>query len=191
LFWILSSYLAPILPLMTQKVEHFLSASITWSPPPLLAHTIRPFEPLMQRVEKSQIEAMINASKDSLAPSSVKSSALIDPIASMIGYDDFAKVDLRIARIVKAETVTGATKLLRLTLEIGEDKPRIVFAGIKDAYPQPQLLEGRLTVMVANLEPRKMRFGISEGMVLAAGPGKKDIWLLSPDAGAQPGMRVR
>ncbi|OQW94874.1 MAG: methionine--tRNA ligase [Beggiatoa sp. IS2] len=191
LFWVLMSYLAPILPLMTQKAETFLATSVTWAPAPLLAHTIQPFQSLMQRVEKSQIEAMMVASQENLTPSAVKKSSPIDPIAPTIVYDDFAKVDLRIARILKAEPVEGAEKLLQLTLDVGEEKPRTVFAGIKEAYPQPQLLEGRLTVMVANLEPRKMRFGLSEGMVLAAGPGKKDIWLLSPDAGAQPGMQVR
>ncbi|HEX20408.1 MAG TPA: methionine--tRNA ligase subunit beta, partial [Acidiferrobacteraceae bacterium] len=106
-----------------------------------------------------------------------------------IEYDDFAKLDLRIARIVKAEHVEGADKLLRLTLDLGGET-RNVFAGIKDAY-NPEDLEGRLTVMIANLAPRKMRFGVSEGMVLAAGPGKKDLWILSPDDGAEPGMRVK
>lgn len=107
-----------------------------------------------------------------------------------ISIDDFAKIDLRIARIVKAEDVEGAEKLLKLTLDIGEEKPRTVFAGIKSAY-QPADLEGKLTVMVANLAPRKMKFGLSEGMVLAAGPGGKDLWILEPHAGAQPGMRVK
>jgi len=109
--------------------------------------------------------------------------------ASKITFDDFAKLDLRVARIVKAEQVEGADKLLRLTLDLGGET-RTVFAGIKSAY-QPEALEGRLTVMVANLAPRKMRFGVSEGMVLAAGPGGKDIFLLQPDAGATPGMRVK
>ncbi len=112
-----------------------------------------------------------------------------NPIKPVVDYDDFAKVDLRIARIVKAEYVEGADKLLQLTLDIGGET-RNVFAGIKDAY-KPEDLEGRLTVMVANLAPRKMRFGVSEGMVLAAGPGKQDLWILSPDDGAQPGMRVK
>ena len=112
-----------------------------------------------------------------------------DPIKETIEYDDFAKIDLRIAKIVKAEHVEGADKLLRLTLDIGGET-RNVFAGIKEAY-NPEDLEGKLTVMVANLAPRKMRFGISEGMVLAAGPGKKDLWVLHPDDGAQPGMRVK
>ena len=107
-----------------------------------------------------------------------------------ITIDDFTKVDLRIARIVNAEQVEGAEKLLKLTLDIGEETPRTVFAGIKAAY-DPEQLKDRLTVMVANLAPRKMKFGLSEGMVLAAGPGGKELWILSPDSGAQPGMRVK
>ena len=112
-----------------------------------------------------------------------------NPIADEINIDDFFKVDLRVARIVKAEHVEGADKLLRLTLDIGGET-RNVFAGIKAAY-DPTMLEGRLTVMVANLAPRKMRFGLSEGMVLAAGPGNSDIFILSPDEGAEPGMRIK
>lgn len=192
LFWVLMGYLAPILPILTESVENFLAAKVTWQPEPLLAHTINPFKPLMKRVEKKSIEAMIEASKESLAatnPATTQVSS-IEPIREPIGYEEFSQIDLRIARIIKAETVEGAQKLLRLTLDVGEEKPRNVFAGIKDAY-EPEQLTGRLTVMVANLAPRQMRFGISEGMVLAAGPGKKDIFLLSPDEGAQPGMRVK
>lgn len=113
----------------------------------------------------------------------------MDPIADEIDIDTFASVDLRVARIVNAERVEGAEKLLRLTLDIGGEQ-RNVFAGIKSAY-QPEELIGRLTVMVANLKPRKMRFGVSEGMVLAAGPGGKDIFILTPDEGAEPGMRIK
>jgi methionyl-tRNA synthetase len=114
------------------------------------------------------------------------------PIADTITFDDFARTDLRIAKIVKASHVEGADKLLQLTLDIGEPdgKTRNVFAGIKSAY-QPEDLEGKMTVMVANLAPRKMRFGISEGMVLAAGPGGEDLWILQPHDGAQPGMKVK
>jgi methionyl-tRNA synthetase len=113
----------------------------------------------------------------------------MDPIFPEISYDDFAKLDLRIARIAKAEHIEGADKLLRLTLDLGGET-RNVFAGIKSAY-SPEQLEGKLTVMVANLAPRKMKFGVSEGMVLAAGPGGKDLWILEPHEGAQPGMRVK
>jgi methionyl-tRNA synthetase len=112
-----------------------------------------------------------------------------DPIADTIDINDFAKVDLRIARIAKASPVEGADKLVQLTLDLGGET-RNVFAGIKSAY-SPEDLEGRLTVMVANLAPRKMRFGVSEGMVLAAGPGGKDLFILSPDSGAEPGMKVK
>ncbi len=185
LFRILMGYLSPILPVMTKEVEKFLMAPITWQPEPLLAHTIKAFKPLMIRINQKQIDAMLEASKETLATPPAK-----EPVSKMIDYDDFSKVDLRIARIVKAEHVEGAQKLLRLTLAVGEDKPRNVFAGIKDAYT-PEQLTGKLTVMVANLAPRKMRFGVSEGMVLAAGPGKKDLFILTPDEGAQPGMRVK
>jgi len=112
-----------------------------------------------------------------------------EPIADTIEFDDFAKLDLRIARIIKADHVEGADKLLQLTVDIG-DETRNIFAGIKSAY-SPEDLEGKLTLVIANLAPRKMRFGLSEGMVLAAGPGGKDIWVLSPDEGAEPGMRVK
>jgi methionyl-tRNA synthetase len=146
----------------------------------------------MQRIDIKQIESMIAGSTETMpteTPKAATPKANIEAIAATITYEDFAKIDLRIARILKAEHVEGAEKLLQLTLDIG-DGQRNVFAGIKSAYA-PESLEGRLTVMVANLAPRKMRFGVSEGMVLAAGPGGKDLWLLSPDSGAEPGMRVK
>ena len=140
-----------------------------------------------------QIDQMLEASKEEMpaatgqpAPSTKEKAS--DPIADEIEFNDFAKVDLRVVEIVKAEHVEGADKLLRLTLSLG-DGERNVFAGIKSAYA-PEDLQGRLTVMVANLKPRKMKFGMSEGMVLAAGPGGKDIFILSPDTGAKPGQRV-
>ncbi len=132
---------------------------------------------------------MLEASKENLTKPSEKAGANMEPIFPEISYDDFAKLDLRIARIARAEFVDGADKLLRLTLDLGGET-RNVFAGIKSAYA-PEQLQGKLTVMVANLAPRKMKFGVSEGMVLAAGPGGKDIWLLEPHPGAQPGMRVK
>jgi len=187
LFLILMSYLAPILPLMAKKVQDFLMTTLTWPPQPLLSHTIKPFQPLMQRVEKSQVEAMLAASKEDLVKKPVSQ---LEPVGATISYEDFAKVDLRIAKIITAEPVAGAEKLLRLTLDIGEQQPRTVLAGIKEAYA-PEQLAGRLTVMVANLEARKMRFGLSEGMVLAAGPGKTELFLLKPDEGARPGMKVK
>ncbi|MEW8564055.1 MAG: methionine--tRNA ligase subunit beta, partial [Candidatus Thiodiazotropha sp.] len=143
------------------------------------------------------IEAMLEHSKEDLAAQAPAQSVTAaadsplakDPIAETIQYDDFVKLDLRIARIAKAEHVEGADKLLQLSLDLGGET-RNVFAGIKSAYA-PEDLEGKLTVMVANLAPRKMRFGVSEGMVLAAGPGGKELFILNPDEGAQPGMRVK
>jgi methionyl-tRNA synthetase len=146
----------------------------------------------MTRVDSDAIENMIEESKESLEETSTldpDSPLAKDPISNEISFDEFAKIDLRIAKIVKAEHVDGADKLLQLTLDIGGET-RNVFAGIKSAY-QPEELEGKLTVMVANLAARKMRFGLSEGMVLAAGPGGSDLFVLSPDEGAVPGMRVK
>ena len=120
---------------------------------------------------------------------SVQKTSAIEPIAETIAFEDFAKLDLRVARITHAEAVEGADKLLKLDLDLDKLGQRVVFSGIKSAYA-PEALIGKLTVLVANLAPRKMRFGLSEGMVLAAGPGGEDIWLLSPDSGAQPGMRI-
>ena len=164
---------------------------------PLLDHAINKFKPLMTRVDRDKISAMIEDSKEDLVAEAKTSSGKpaaaspldLDPIAETVEFADFAKTDLRVVRIVKAEHVEGADKLLRLTLDLGGET-RNVFAGIKSAY-NPEDLEGRMTVMVANLAPRKMKFGVSEGMVLAAGPGGKDIFVLNPDAGAQPGMRVK
>jgi methionyl-tRNA synthetase len=201
LFRVLMTYLKPILPQTAEKSETFLNSELTWHTlaTPLLDHSIDIFKPLMTRIEQEHIDAMIEQSTEQQQPVAptddlVAGPLADDPIAAEIQYDDFAKIDLRIARIVKAESVEGADKLLQLTLDIGGDPDnpvrRLVFAGIKSAY-EPEMLEGRLTVMVANLAPRKMRFGVSEGMVLAAGPGGKDLFILGPDDGAQPGMRVK
>ncbi len=200
LFRVLMIYLKPILPGMAAQVETFLNvAPLNWHDrtTPLTGHTIKPYQPLMTRVEKDKIDAMLASEKAAAPPKPVVATAQekvaeTEPISPMITYDDFAKIDLRIALIVNAEHVEGAEKLLRLTLDLGnlESETRNVFAGIKSAYA-PEALIGKLTVVVANLAPRKMKFGVSEGMVLAAGPGGKDIWILQPDAGAQPGMRVK
>ena len=199
LFRVICSYLAPVLPQVAEEVKAFLNLSdLSWDAikTPLLDHSINKFKPLMQRIDAEKVEAMIADSKQSLAatPNVVatpsKTSPLDeDPIAETISFDEFAKVDLRVARIAKAEHVEGANKLLQLTLDLGGET-RNVFAGIKSAYA-PEDLEGKLTVMVANLAPRKMKFGMSEGMVLAAGPGGKEIWILEPHEGAQPGMRIK
>jgi len=194
LFRVLVSYLKPVLPIMTAAAESFLNIKpLEWNDvaTPLTNHKVNKFKPLLTRIEKEHIDAMIDDSKQDMQQTTSKAEKTgnIEPIAEQIEYDDFAKIDLRIARIVKAEHVEGADKLLQLTLDIG-DGTRNVFAGIKSAY-QPEDLQGKLTVMVANLKPRKMRFGVSEGMVLAAGPGGKDLWILEPHEGAEPGMRVK
>lgn len=192
LFRLLMIYLKPVLPQTATKVEAFLNISpLMWDDKnqPLLDHSINEFQPLAQRLEKKQIDTMKNAAQEDID----NSSAVVAPPAPVeqkyITIDDFAKIDLRIAKIINAEHVEGAEKLLRLELDVGDQK-RQVFAGIKSAY-QPEQLVGKLTIIVANLAPRQMRFGLSEGMVLAAGPGGKDLWLLSPDEGAQPGMKVK
>ncbi|WP_461481213.1 methionine--tRNA ligase [Porticoccus sp.] len=192
LFRALMLYLKPVLPAMAEAAEAFLNDQLVWQGEiqPLLNHQINLFKPLMQRVEKDNVDAMLDASKEALAATvgQAASGPLVDePLAAEIGFDDFIKVDLRVARIVKAQPVEGADKLLQLTLDIGGET-RNVFSGIKSAY-KAEDLEGRLTVMVANLAPRKMRFGLSEGMVLAAGDDQ-GIYLLSPDSGAQPGQRI-
>jgi len=199
LFRALTIYLKPVLPMMAAKTEAFLDVpALSWPDVerPLLDHRIRRFEPLLTRVERKDLDAMIEASREDLgsretaaAEPAAGGPLADDPLRPGISYDDFARVDLRIARIEAAEHVEGADKLLRLVLDLGGET-RTVFAGIKAAY-SPDELKGRLTVVVANLAPRKMRFGTSEGMVLAAGPGGADIWLVGADAGAQPGMRVK
>ena len=195
LFRILIGYLRPILPATAEKSEAFLRITpLTWDQlsTPLTDHEIAKFKPLMTRVEQHRIEAMLAASTTDLSEEKkvVDAGPLEDdPIKEIIEFPDFSKVDLRVVRILKATHVDGADKLLQLTLDLGGET-RNVFAGIKSAY-DPEKLEGRLTVMVANLAPREMRFGVSEGMVLAAGPGGSEVFILSPDSGAEPGMRVK
>ena len=187
MFRSLMIYLTPVIPSIADKaLELFGEETWRWSDAerPLLGTTIDKFAPLLTRVEQSQIDAMIEQSKqpESETPSESEE-------REFVSIEQFSAIDLRIALVEKAEPVEGADKLLRLTLNLGDDS-RSVFAGIKAAYA-PEELEGRLVVAVANLQPRKMRFGTSEGMVLAAGPGGKDIFLLSADSGAKPGMRVK
>ncbi len=196
LFKVLIGYLKPVLPATAEQAEAFLNIKpLTWSEiaSPLLNHDINKFKPLMTRIESDKIEAIQEASKETMTKETPKQpeseNADIGAIAPEISFDDFAKLDLRIAKIVNAEHVESANKLLKLTLDIGLGEKQ-VFAGIKSAYA-PEDLVGKLTVMVANLAPRKMRFGLSEGMVLAAGPGGKDLFILNPDEGAQAGMRVK
>jgi len=192
LFRMLLTYLKPVLPAMAEAGESFLNDTLTWDSVkhPLVEHKINQFKPLMQRIEKERVDAMVEASKQDLAneiPKLISGALADEPLADEISFDDFIKVDLRVARIVSASNVEGADKLLQLNLDIGGEM-RQVFSGIKSSY-DPADLAGRLTVMVANLAPRKMRFGISQGMVLAAAD-KQGIYLLEPDSGAQPGQRV-
>ena len=199
LFRVLLTYLKPVLPEMAEKAESFLNCSLDWTAlkEPLLSHKINKFKPLMLRIDSTNVEAMVEASKElqtsaaaSETPAPKKSAGDdSDPVGNIIEFDDFAKVDLRIVEIIAADHVEEADKLLRLTLDLGDSRKQVL-AGIKSAY-SPEDLVGKLTVMVANLAPRKMRFGISEGMVLAAGPGGDDIYLLEPHAGAKPGMKVK
>jgi methionyl-tRNA synthetase len=201
LFRVLTAYLKPVLPALVKEAELFLNIdSQYWvdGMQALTGHTLNEFKPLMTRVEADKIAAIIDASKENLEkkPDKVNietnanaNAKQFEPIADIIQIDDFAKLDLRIGKIIRAEFMPEAEKLLKLTIDIGAEI-RTVFAGIKSAY-KPEDLEGRLTLVLANLAPRKMRFGTSEGMVLAAGPGGKDIFVLTPDSGAVAGMRVK
>ena len=206
LFRLLALYLKPIVPQLAAGAERFLCLpEQTWADAgqPLLGRAIGTYEALATRVDPAAIKALLGAAAESLKPTGMPTAAKTQaqaaaPVtaatggaaaAAPISIDDFARVDLRVARIVEAAPVEGADKLLRLVVDLGSER-RTVFAGIRQAYA-PEQLAGRLTVVVANLAPRKMRFGTSEGMVLAAGPGGADIFLLSPDSGAEPGMKVK
>ncbi len=221
LFRLLTLYLKPVLPRLAQEVESFLNVKpLAWGDAQTLfiRQRINPYAHLMTRIDPKAIDAMIDANKQNLEPTPAPAparhaeaqahgaaKAVSTPPepsppkgeaanaaadATVISIDDFAKIDLRIARIANAEHVEGADKLLRLTLDLGALGTRQVFAGIKSAYA-PEALVGRLTVMVANLAPRKMKFGMSEGMVLAASGYAPGLFILSPDSGAQPGMKVK
>lgn len=200
MFRLLTLYLKPVLPKLALEIEQFLNIpALTWQSVDLSlveGHGINAYEHLITRIEPTLIAAMTEANKENLTATAQVSAPVLAPIAPVladaeyISIDDFGKVDLRIAKIVNAEHVEGAEKLLKLTLDIGEATTRQVFAGIKSAY-DPATLVGRLTVMVANLAPRKMKFGMSEGMVLAASDERGGPFILSPDAGAQFGMRVK
>jgi methionyl-tRNA synthetase len=190
--------LSPVLPTLAEQTGELFGTPITnWkqSQTPLTGIKINKFKHLMQRVDPEKITAMIEESKaaeESETPNGFSDSdqpLKDEPIADEITIDDFAKVDLRVARVLEAEHVEEARKLLKLKLGLGGDETRQVFAGIKEAY-DPEQLVGRLVVMVANLAPRKMRFGVSEGMVTAAGPGGAEVFILGVDEGAQPGQRI-
>ena len=203
LFRQITVYLAPVLPHLQEQVGTLLGKPIEhWdeAQTPLTGTPVAKFKHLIQRVDGDKVLAAFEearaaaeaAAAGAAAPVSQDDDAALkaEPIAEECTFDDFMKVDLRVARVLKAEHVDGAKKLLKLTLGLGGDETRQVFAGIKSAY-DPDDLQGRLVVCVANLAPRKMKFGVSEGMVIAAGPGGKDIYVLSPDDGAVPGQRVR
>lgn len=216
MFRTLMIYLKPVLPVLADSTAAFLNDELIWEGHKTLLtdHKINKFKAMLQRVDMDKVNAMTDASKESLGgapaaeekkPAKKKKAAKIvdnsaaladplaaDPISEEIQFDDFAKIDLRIVKIINAEHVEKADKLIQLTLALNEEgtETRQVFAGIKSAY-NPEDLIGKHTVMVANLAPRKMRFGMSEGMVLAAGPGDKDLWILNPDDGAKAGMRVK
>jgi methionyl-tRNA synthetase len=207
LFRLLALYLKPIVPQLVAGAERFLGLpQQTWADAgrPLLGCSIGTYEPLATRVDPAALKALLGAAAASLKPTGLPGVAAAAPPAAAtvaataahatvapasISIDEFAKIDLRIARIVEAGPVEGADKLLRLVVDLGGER-RTVFAGIRQAYA-PDTLVGRLTLVVANLAPRQMRFGTSEGMVLAAGPGGADIFLLAPDSGAEPGMKVK
>ncbi len=200
-FRLLTLYLKPVLPALALNVEAFLKISpLVWgdaAQPLPVGHAIGDYKHLMQRADPKQVDKLFDAPEPAAAaPAAAEAQALPggEAIAPTITIDDFAKIDLRIAKIVACEKVEGSTKLLRLTLDAGEGKTRNVFSGIASAY-QPEQLVGKLTVLVANLAPRKMKFGVSEGMVLAASHGDEKahpgIHVLEPWPGATPGMRVR
>jgi methionyl-tRNA synthetase len=197
LFRVLMIYLKPVLPRVAAQAEDFLGVPalcMADAVQPLLGRRIGEFKPLLTRVEPERVQRMLSDSAPppaaAAAPPPQAERREVEATAATIDIDAFARVDLRVARIVEAEPVDGADKLLRLIVDVGGGEQRTVFAGIKSAYA-PHSLPGRLVVLVANLAPRKMRFGVSEGMLLAAGPGGESIWLLAPDAGAEPGMRIK
>ena len=195
-FRLLTLYLQPVLPQLAKRVEAFLNGvPLTYASldVDLFGHRIEPFKALLTRIEMDQVQQMIQpeatSQSESLASAPSSPEHDVEPLAQTCTIDDFNKIDLRVVTIVDAKAVIGADKLLELTLDLC-DHTRTVFSGIKSAY-DPATLIGRQTVMIANLAPRTMKFGISEGMVLAAGPGGSDIYLLSPDPGANAGQRIR
>ncbi len=202
LFRVLAIYLKPVIPQIIARAEAFLQDELTWESlnRPLLNHAILPFKALAQRLDPKQIEAIVNETKEQFVAQQAleqKNSAKaepasqVEPIAETISIEDFAKLDLRVAKVMKCEAVPESNKLLRFELDLG-DHTRQVFSGIKEAYNNnPTELEGRFVVVIANLAPRKMRFGVSEGMILSAGTGGADLFLLNADQGVKPGMQVK
>jgi methionyl-tRNA synthetase len=192
-FRVMAIYLKPILPSYVEQVEAlFGEAPYSWDDAQrtLTSHKVNAYSHLLTKLDPKKIEAIVNETKETAAASEAAKAAGALALEPEIGIDDFCKVDLRIAKIVAAEDVPEASKLLKLTIDLGAGGQRTIFAGIKAAY-KPEDLVGRLTIVVANLAPRKMRFGTSEGMILAAGEGGSDLFILSPDSGAKPGQRVQ
>jgi methionyl-tRNA synthetase len=211
LFRQLCVYLTPVLPRLSEQCGSLLQREIVaWSDSqaPLVGTRVSKFEHLMQRVDPKKVQQMIDESKEAsksdaaavtppTAPAVVGAQEqtksleplVAEPLAPTCTIEDFAKIDLRVARVIKAEEVPEAKKLVKLTVSLGGEETRTVFAGIKAAY-SPEQLEGRLVVIVANLQPRQMKFGLSEGMVTAAGGGGTEVFLLGVDSGAKPGHRV-
>jgi methionyl-tRNA synthetase len=192
LFRVLLVYLKPVLPALVASAERFLGVgSLSWedAAKPLLDHQIRTYEPLMKRIDPAAVASMVEASKPATSPPK-EATSMEQPerAPNEIDLDEFLKTELRVATVLEAQTVDGADKLLRLTVDLGTER-RTILAGIRAAY-DPAGLIGRQVIVVANLKPRKMRFGTSEGMLLAAGDGN-GVFLLGPDQGAKPGMRVR
>ncbi len=198
LFRQLCVYLAPVLPAFAEQAGTLLGKPITaWTDAqqPIVGNPIGIFQHMLQRVDPVKVAAMVEAAvvPEILAPAAPvgddDSALKAEPLASTCTFEDFQKIDLRVARVVSAEEIPKAKKILKLTLSLGGSERRTIFAGIKSAYPAKDL-EGRLVVFIANLAPRQMSFGLSEGMVIAAGPGEQEIYVLSPDSGAKPGQRV-
>ncbi len=197
LFRVLMGYLKPVLPQLAERSEAFLQNELTWETltQPLLGHEIAPFKALFQRLDGKKIEAMIEASKKenaNLAPKVKKEAkpVQVEPIAEEISIDDFAKIDMRVGVVLSCEALAESKKLLKFILDVGHGETRQIFSGIKSAYPEPEKLVGRKVIFVANLAPRKMKFGLSEGMILSAGTGGEDLFLLDVDAPAKAGSRV-
>jgi len=215
-FRLLAGLLKPMLPATVAAAEQFLAAPISSFDDvrrTLFGHTIQPFESLLGRIDPKHVEAMVEASKESLGAPSSEAPAKVAPIkkpkesskpmntsqptsddattTSTVSIDDFAKLDLRIGKVTACEFVEGSDKLLRFVLDAGSLGTRQIFSGIRAAYAEPEKLVGRNVVFIANLAPRKMRFGLSEGMILSAGDGGSDLFLLDADQGAAPGATVR
>ncbi|WP_246770528.1 methionine--tRNA ligase, partial [Mannheimia haemolytica] len=211
LFRVLMSYLKPVLPKLAERAEAFLQSELRWDniATPLFGHTVAPFKSLFSRLEKKQIDAVIDETKALFAEANKKTenqtkgtqkveqqavekqeNIAVEPISPEITIDDFAKLDLRAAKVLNCEAVPKSDKMLRFELDLG-DHQRQVFSGIKAAYPNPEALIGRFVIVIANLAPRKMSFGMSEGMILSAGTGGANLFLLDADSGVQPGMQVK